>query len=122
MKKSDFEALQKTWYEKLKRKGFSDIEKNEYDFKGTMESFLDKRRVTWQATEEYYRLSTHFLNDHKFASRIEQIIWEYHTNGISGRDIADILNKVRKKKILRMTVWRIVKRLENIMKDKYLAK
>ncbi len=110
------------WKEKLKKSGFHDLE---IDNKGTLENnstsggFLDKRRVTWQSQAEYYQYTTYFLNDYPFNNRIEQIIWEYHSNGMSTRDIANTLNKVRKKKILRMTVWRIVKRLSEKMKEMY---
>ncbi len=39
-----------------------------------------------------------FLNDYKFESRVERIIWEYHANGISIRDIVKLLQKVRIKR------------------------
>jgi hypothetical protein len=121
VKKSEFNKLKALWYKKLERSGFKDIEQDEVYFKNSNVSVIDQRRVTWQSQAEYYQMATDFLNVHPFKSRVERIIWEYHANGISTRDIADILNKVRKNKILRMTVWRIVKRLEIIMKKMYLV-
>ncbi len=118
MKKAEFNKLKAKWYKKLEKSGFQDLEQDEIYFKRANFTTRNRtREFTWTSIQEYYQMASDFLASHDFESRIEQIIWEYHTNGISTRDIADTLNKVRRKKILRMTVWRIVKRLEAVMKQ-----
>jgi hypothetical protein len=46
-----------------------------------------------EAKSTYYRLAEHFLNDYKFPNQLQRIIWEYHSQGISLRDIVTILAK-----------------------------
>ncbi len=36
-----------------------------------------------------------FLNNYNFRSKLEKVIWEYHCNGISYRNIAKLLRKVK---------------------------
>lgn len=129
MKKSDFNKLKAKWYAKLAKSNFKDIEKNEYELiepssiftrtKGRSESSLTE--VGWAAKRDYYNMATDFLAVHPFESKIDRIIWEYHANGLSCRDIAATLNKVRKKKTDKTSVWEIVHKLEVIMKKMYLV-
>ncbi len=134
---SDYRALKKLWYKKLKetkRKSnqnliflddapedeyFKDIERNEYELKRPSEFVRERYLKSWQSKETYYYAANHFLNEYKFVSALERIIWEYHSNGISGRNIAKTLTKTRRRPINRMTVWRIVKRLNKEMKKLY---
>lgn len=123
-KPSNFKELQKLWYSKLKQKGFEDIERNEYHLKdpsskfarttGRSESSLTS--IARDAKRDYYLMATDFLNTHTFETKLDENIWAYHTEGISCRDIAKLLNKVRKKKIFFTAVWTIINRLETIMK------
>ncbi len=117
MTKRDFNKLKANWYSKLARSGFEDIEQDEEYLKRGV-STIDPRRVTWESQAQYYQMTTDFLNDYEFNSNLERIIWEYHSNGISGRDIAITLTKA-KQPINRMTVWRVIKRLESEMKKIY---
>lgn len=122
MKKSEFDKLQAKWDAKLKKFGFHDIESRatgRLENNTTSGGVIDKRRVTWESQAEYYALARYFLNDYDFKDNVERIIWEYHTEGISIRDITDILNKVRKKKVSRKPIWETVHRLENEMKKMY---
>ena len=126
-KQLSYEDLKKIWYAKLAKKkdslypdGFKDIEKDEDNLKEWSTAFTKKKSLdSWQAKQTYYNMADSFLHDHVFATRLDQIIWEYHANGISVRDIADTLNKVRRKKTNRTTVWLAVKRLEAIMLKMY---
>lgn len=122
MKKPD-QKLKAKWYKKA---GFDDpesphfdIEQDEIYFKGRGTSVIDYRQAAWESTSEYYYLATMFLQEHKFKSNLERIIWEYHSNGLSVVDIAETLTKVRRRKLGRMTVWRALKKLELIMKKQY---
>ena len=121
MKKTDFDKLLDKWNKKLEKSGFHDIETKNGDLENNSTSggVIDARRVTWETQQEYYYLATHFLNDYEFKNRFEQIVWEYHANGISIRDIVETLNKVRRKKTDRQTVWEIVKALRTEMKKLY---
>jgi hypothetical protein len=117
----EFKKLQKEWYKKLEDTGFVDIEVHE----GHHRQSRDKNHntPTYRASkEEYYRMATYFLNDHKFKSNLEKAIWDYHTNGIGCRDIADLLVKTKVIKTNYTTVWQITKDLRQKMFKKYKVK
>lgn len=106
------------WYAKLKKSGFEDIEANENSLKSWSSKFVraDKTSMTsWQAKQEYYYQTTHFLNSYKFESNLEKAIWEYHSNGISVREIAALLNKTKVIKTNRQSIWLIIKKLRLAM-------
>lgn len=112
--------LQKLWYKKLKNEGFNDIEHGS--------GFLDRSYTKSNRTpleieviQHYYSLAHQLLNNHKFEDKIEQIIWEYHTEGLSAREIANILVQLGIKKKKHVTVHKTIKKLENIMKERYLT-
>lgn len=65
-------------------------------------------------------MATKFLNDYKFETNRERIIWEYHTEGISVRDIVKLLKKARLKRVYRRIVWETISKLENTMKKMYM--
>lgn len=114
------------WYKKLAKSGFEDIETDEQHLKVWSSKFARKTSLdSWQAKASYYTMATNFLNDYPFETPRERIIWEYHANGLSVRDIAITLNKVarsRRTKTNRTTVWLAVKRLESIMYRLYNMK
>lgn len=118
----EFKKLQKKWYKKLEDEDFNDVEQDEEYLKQFAR--IDTRYCgPIEAKIEYYRLATHFLNDYKFLSRFEYTIWMYHTEGISARNIAKILNRIKKrykkKNIERMMIWRVISRLAKEMKLLY---
>jgi len=117
-------ALTKLWYAKLKKSGFNDIENDKGQLKdwssrvqrkNEHENLLD----SWPGKIAYYDMATTFLNEHSFENNLDKVIWEYHTNGISYRDIVKLLKKV-KIEVYLVKVHKIVRRLENIMKKRYL--
>lgn len=120
-KTPNFEQLKAKWYKKLKSSGFEDIEQDDGNLRSWSSSFYRARRApeTLAAIEDYYRLAGHFLHEHEFASETERLIWEYHANGLSGKDISETLAKV-KIKVATSTALAIIKRLEGIMRRKYL--
>lgn len=139
MSDTEYDKLKKIWYKKLAKhkdkngEKFEDIEKNEYDFKkntslnrASGRNVSSSSRVSQDAKRDYYIMAEHFLNEHEFESRIERIIWEYHANGLSVRNIVKILNKVNSKraygnKVYRDRVWKIINTLETLMKKMYLV-
>lgn len=118
MKKTEFNKLKALWYKKLEESGFTDIEQDEIYLKRGV-SVIDPRRITWQSQAEYYHMATNFLNDHRFRSNLEKVMWEYRSEGMSIRDIAITLSKALTKPIPRMSAWRIINRLEQLMKKRY---
>jgi hypothetical protein len=114
---SDYKKLRTKWYAKLKKSGFKDIEADDDHLKVWSSKFSEQKSVTtWEAKEAYYYMANHFLNTYKFKSNLDRIIWEYHSNAISVRSIAKLLNKTKAIKTNRQTVWLTVKKLRDIMK------
>lgn len=111
------------WYGKLKDSGFEDIEKYEYSTYSMTDS-LDKQKLhadVWQAKQEYYLLASRFLDETEFDNEREKIIWTYHSEGLSIRNIAKILFETGVAKTNnKSTVGVVVKRLETKMKSLYL--
>lgn len=120
-KNEQYKKLEEYWYKKLEKDGFNDVESSEDHLKMWTSTMLKKSTPTWRAKEHYYYMATQFLNDYKFESNRERIIWEYHANGISVRDIVVILKKVRIK-LKKDAVWLIIKKLQAAMKRLYLVK
>lgn len=114
--------LQKLWYKKLKDSGFEDIEDENNELKVWSSAFRRKKSlVSWEAKESYYHMANKFLNEYQFENSLDKIVWEYHSNAISMRDISDLLIKTKVKKNFNRTyVWRILARLQDSMKKMYL--
>lgn len=136
LKKLSYKQEKAKWYKKLKKSGFDDIERDEHRLKvNTLDRIgrntfsrvdytsdqLSQERLTAKivhdAKQEYYYKAEHFLNSHKFESEKERVIWEYHANGLSIRDIVKVLNKA-KIKADRYKVWKIIYKLAKEMKKK----
>lgn len=121
-KKSELATQQKTWYKKLKDSGFKDIEYAGGGIKASYSrAYGDKNTVVREAREEYYYMAYHFLHSHAFKSELEKVIWEYHTNGLSVREIAKVLTKAKIKKMGKDSVWYVVRRLDSVMRRLYLS-
>ena len=119
--RKEFKALQDEWYKKAKDSGFQEIEYGDGSIRNCRpRTITNLDPVLRQAKEEYYIMAYHFLHEHKFKSNLEQVIWEYHTEGISIRNIVKTLAKVDIH-MKRDKVWRIVSKLEKLMKVKYLS-
>lgn len=124
----DLTALKKEWYNKLKETGFDDIEHSNGSLKQLHSSkFLSDHNgsASIEHTQhfnkykaEYYRLATHFLNDHKFESKVEKFIWHLHSEGVSTRDIVSRLSDLGVKKT-RWPVRVVVYNLRNTMFERY---
>lgn len=113
----EFKDLQTTWYEKLKEKGFKDIEKNENAL-NLYESayFSDSRRITAEvvaAKQTYYQIAGHFLNDHPFKNAFDKKVWEMHANGKSIREIAATIKRPGFKDKINLTIQRLEKEMIN---------
>lgn len=134
--RSEYEALRDKWYKKLEKvkdetypDGFTDIERNEDTLKVYSSDKFGARRPGrssftqnggWQAKATYYSMAARYLSEYPFETRREQIIWEYHSNAVSVRDIAKLLRKV-KIKMKRTSVWEIVKKHKGKMFELYMS-
>lgn len=124
-KKTEFNILKKIWDEKLKESGFKDIEYKSGSIASGVPSSLrgatSNLRAKVESTEEYYRMTYHFLNDHKFESELEKVIWEYYTNGLSYRSISKILRTAGVSSFHKEEVMAVINKLEKLMKARYLS-
>ena len=106
--------------DRLKKDGFEDIEKNEHELK-TYSNVLTKsennRRIAGpiNGKEAYYKLATWFVNDYKFKSNLEKVIWEYHSNGLSIRNISRVLQTAKVSSKTKDQIWFIIVRLRKAM-------
>lgn len=122
MSKDNFTALQAEWYKKLADSGYEDIEYKDGSIRScSPRSTRAKDPSLRQATQEYYYMSYHFLNEYKFETELEKVIWEYHTEGISVRSICKLLSDTEVAKMSRWAVWDTIRRLETEMKRRYLS-
>lgn len=121
---SEYERLKKLWYKKLKDSGFEDVETDEDRLKVWSSTLFGKSKGLvqnggWQAKASYYQMTSDFLIDNRFETEIDKVIWEYHSHGISVRDITSTLRKA-KVKTNRQYVWEIINRLQTKMKQRYM--
>jgi len=119
---TELKALEKIWYKKLKESGFQDAEKNEIYLKrdATWAQFNTPTVEVWQAKQDYYLYANQFANEYKFRNEKEAMIWTYHANGMTIRDIVKVLTDAKVKAVSRTVVWATVNRLRERMKDRYL--
>jgi len=66
-------------------------------------------------------MARQFLNNYAFKTKKEEIIWEYHANGLSARKIAAIFKKARLTPTSKSQMWRILNPLIIEMKRMYLV-
>lgn len=122
-KKTEFDALKKTWYKKLKDEtDFVDIEYAEDDLikRGHSDSRHYKDPELRQLVQDYYCMAYYFLNEFTFESELDRVTWEYYSNGISIRNIVKLINNTAVDKTNRIRVWKLIKKLEITMKAMYL--
>ncbi len=117
----DYQKLKKVWYKKLKKDGFVDIERDE----NTIEKYSSvfNRELSYVEASgrlTYYTMATSFLHDYDFPSELDRIIWEYHSNGISYRNIARLLKKARVSKLGYNGIHLRIKKMCEIMFESYL--
>lgn len=84
-----YKALQDKWYKKA---GF-EVEFSEfYEVKTPGRYIYDEYgHERFLAKERYYQLAGQFLYDYSFKTQIQKKIWELHSEGITIRQIAEIL-------------------------------
>lgn len=125
-KQPSYRQLRDLWYKKLKEDGFEDIETKSGMLKGGSSTYEFTRERAYQqqggfeAKIAYYDMATKFLNEYKFTKRLDKIIWEYHVNAISVRNISKLLRAAKVSKIDYNTVCRRIQKYREIMKKLYI--
>ncbi len=118
----DLKDLQAEWYAKAKEAGFKDIESQLTD---RLSSSINQRlNPLWEVKQEYYRKAGWFVYEYQFADEFDRIVWTYHAEGISVRNIVDLLKKAgldKKRPVYRGRVWLTINRLRKKMNDLYAA-
>lgn len=85
----EFNALKATWYRKLKKSGFRDIERPD----GTLadadqyKRLLNKSATEITASIAYYRQASEFLHSRRLSAK-DRAIWGLHVEGKTERAIA----------------------------------
>lgn len=112
-----FKKLKAVWDKKLAKSGFNDIEQEDENLKTWTTGILKKRTSieAYKAKETYFQLAGQFLYSHKFDSKEDMLIWKYHSDGLSSREIVKELKKSNKIKIYRMYVSQLIIKLRNQM-------
>jgi len=116
---TEFKKLKDTWYLKLKKSGFDDIEDN----KGNLKSwdsfkFIRSSKRNMDKTETYYRYCSYFYWEYKFKNMTEKYIWKRHSEGATIRIIAEELQK-KPITLKKSAIQNIVKSLRKKMMDLY---
>lgn len=122
-KNQEYEKLRAVWYNKLKVDGFVDIEQDEENLKVWSTRWWNQapHPIVMEAKAAYYQLAERFLEDYKFKNKVERIIWEYHANAISIRNIVKLLKQTKLvKRTNRDAVYDVIKRLKESMIKMYL--
>lgn len=119
----EFKDLQSTWYAKLEKDGFEDIEQSEDILKIWNRLRYDNVTTTISAISQYYRLAGHFLHDFQFESELDKFVWEHHAQGLTVRDIAKLAGEAGFKKKHKSQVDRTIiklrkEMLKNVRKQK----
>jgi transposase-like protein len=103
-KTKKFNALKDKWYKKLEKAGFEDAEDDENHLKQWHSfNFSDNKQshrfsaALFSSKAEYYRLAGQFLHTHEFKKPVEKVIWTYHADGKTNREISRLLKSAGRK-------------------------
>lgn len=118
-----FNALDKKWKNKLKKSGFNDIEQDEDHLKQWHSRYFMSRfhPNTFKSQQEYYQLAGAFLHEYAFATPLERMVWECHSEGMAIKQIYNHLVEQDCKMHL-SGIRRVVKNLTKIMVDQCQSK
>lgn len=97
-----FKALFRDWNEKLEKSGFKDIENMRYAEPKLKvyerASFSSVCPSVAASTLNYYTQAEALLEVYPFQNPIHKTIWQLHSDGLSIREIATLLNSDKYKK------------------------
>lgn len=93
--KPEHKALERFWYDKLKKEGFIDIEDTTISNRPLLSwhsfKFCKTPKVKQEALSDYYYKASQLLNTYEFEKPIHRRIWELHCEGYSWRKIESII-------------------------------
>lgn len=115
----EFLDLQAKWDKKLAKNGFTDIEQRDGRLKiHETTRFYNMSEIRKESSEQYYRLASFFYHEHNFINEKQKLVWFYHSNGIT---IRDIVKKLRKQgyKAHRSTIHELIQKLLKLMYERY---
>lgn len=117
-KNKAFTALQIIWYEKLKQKGFVDIEESTSDnLKSWASRYALKDPTRFEAHQTYYVLAGQFLHSYDFPNAHKRRIWALHSEGKTVRQISILLRKKGYASSGKSNIDNIIRTLEIAMFD-----
>lgn len=119
-KTSAFKKLNDKWKKKLDKSGFDDIEQDEDRLKLYHKDQFYRARANeqaggFEAKQDYYYLTTQFLNDYSFENKQDKKIWAEHDKGLSVPEIVKELN------LTFGTVKKTITKLKKSMSVMYLG-
>ena len=83
------QTLKKEWYNILENADFDDIEKRLSSVEGDLSQRKDFQTIDqYEAKLNYFSWASQMLEFGNFKSMKDQMIWEYHTEGLSRRTIS----------------------------------
>ena len=115
----EFKALHDKWNKKLEKEGLKEIDNTGISHADYFR--LNYNNIDASSKAEYYRNAGYFLYEHKFKTELERKIWELHAEGVSIRDIVNVLKKQRfkvYKRLIHETLRPMVEKLLKKMKVK----
>lgn len=115
-KTKEFLELQKSWYGKLKKSGFDDIEQDEDHLKKWHTHYFERNysAEAFKAKESYYIAAGRFLHYFEFKTPLDKSIWKMHSEGHTFNEITESLSKTGNP-IPNTAVFKIVKNLSKFM-------
>ena len=121
-----FLNLQAEWYKRLAESGFKDIEDYSAKYGNHHLPFItrscnDLAKKYSQDTFNYYQSCRDFLISGIIASKIDETIWEMHSNGESLREISNNLKAIGTFRSY-FWVYEQVKRLKSDLRAYVIAK
>lgn len=99
MTKASLKQLQASWYGRLKKEGFEDIEQQAGSTDAKLKSwhshyFQARHEPTaFEAKENYYYQACQYLECGEFQSKTHRHVWKLHSEGLGLRKIAVVLKK-----------------------------
>lgn len=87
-----FRKLKEKWYQKIKKKGFVDIENERQDLIDHQSVYDFSQRIGFknlimESIRDYYYWASDMIMEGKFESAIDRKIWVLHSLGRSSREI-----------------------------------
>jgi hypothetical protein len=120
-KPKTLKQLQRTWYAKLKKEGFEDIESPKGGLKRSALGLLEHATYGDNALTRasYYRMAGYLLHDYIFENQREKLVWSMHSEGKDQRTMIKELRRRRMRGANFDAIRATIQKLEAEMKKRY---